>query len=153
MAGQLFNGTAVALVASTTQTASGNSGDLRDKPNGFKSCSAASLILDVTAQSGTTPTLDVLVDTSVDNGTTWYLAFGWAQVGANTGTWRLDIRDNGIGFAEVGAVSTISSGVTSPVTQNCVMTQDIRVRWVIAGGTPSYTFAVWGIFQQAGSQI
>lgn len=148
MAGMLFNGIPVPLVASAARTTSGNSGTLKNTSTPFPVCSAAAIILDVTASSGPT-TLDVQIDTSVDNGTTWYNAYEFTQVGAvSTATRRLDIRDTGIGITEVASEGSIALSVGQLKT-NTVLTQDVRIRWVIAG--TSYTFAVWGIFQPMGT--
>lgn len=153
MAGQLFNGIPVPLVSSAARTSSGNSGNLKNTATNIPIFNAAAIILDVTAQSGTSPTLDVSIETSVDGGTTWYTAFMYAQITTSTPQIRLDIRDTGIGFTEVGAVTTITSSVTTAINQNTVLTADNRVRWQIGGTSPSYTFAVWGIFAPLGTQF
>ena len=77
------------------------------------------LYLSVTAQSGTTPTLDVKCQDSPDGGTTFF-----------------DIA--GTAFTQVGA--TTSSQV---VTATRKFGSKIRVVTTIAGTTPSYTFAVF----------
>ena len=148
MAGMLFNGIPVPLVASALKSATGNSGNLKNTATPFPVCAAAALILDVTASSAPT-TLDVAIETSVDGGTTWYAAYEFTQVGAvSTATRRMDIRDTGIGITEVGAEASIVE-VNNPIKTNTVLTQDIRVKWTISG--TSYTFAVWGIFQPMGT--
>lgn len=70
--------------------------------------------LEVTAASGTTPTLDVVVEDSLD-GTNWNAVATFAQ---RTTTGR-----------EVLNVQTPFHG-------------QMRVRWTIAGTTPSFTFSV-----------
>lgn len=152
MAGQGFNGIPVPLVASAARTSSGNSGTLKNTSTPFPIFASAALILDTTVVTGTTPLLDVSFETSVDGGTTWYTAWMYAQVTAAS-ILRLDIRDQGIGFTEIGATSTITASGTSAIVENTVITLDMRVRWQIAGTSPSFTFAVWGIFQPLGSQI
>lgn len=144
MAGQTYNGIPVSLVASAVKSASGNSGSLKNTSTPIPTFQAAAFILDVTASSSPT-TLDVLIETSVDNGTTWYLAWEFTQIGAvSTAQRRLDVRSTGIGITEVGADTSIAN-TNNPVHGNTVVTQDLRVRWIVAG--TSYTFAVWGIFQ------
>lgn len=70
--------------------------------------------LNVTAVSGTTPTLDVVIEDSLD-GTNW----------------------NVIGtFAQDTAVGREVINVTTPFADQ------VRVRWVIGGTTPSFTFSV-----------
>lgn len=73
--------------------------------------------LDVTAVSGT-PTLDVVIEDTVD-GTNWNVVGTFAQKTA-TGREVIDI--------------------TTPFTDR------LRVRWTIAGTTPSFTFSVAWVF-------
>lgn len=151
MAGELFNGIPVPLVASVTKTSTLTGATLKNTSTPFPVCQAAAIILDVTAASGTSPTLDVAIETSPDNGTTWYAAYEFTQM-TSTGTRRMDIRDIGIGITEVGSEVSIAE-VNNPIKANTVLTQDIRIKATIGGTNPSFTFAVWGIFQPLGSQI
>lgn len=73
------------------------------------------LALDVSAATGTTPTLDVVVEDSIDGGTNWNTLATFAQ---NTATGREVLN------------------ITSPFGRK------LRVRWTIAGTTPSFTFKV-----------
>lgn len=80
------------------------------------------LFLNVTAASGTTPELNVFLDTSDDYGATWYQL---AQLGP----------------ANIAAVGQYTLGIglgssTGPFGNR------LRVRWTVAGTTPSFTFAV-----------
>jgi hypothetical protein len=98
-----------AAVASAARTASGNGSSFNtetaDSFEGF---------LTVTAASGTTPTLDVRLETSLDAGTTW------STVGA---------------FAQATAATT-KNKVFGPLGDLC------RWAWTIGGTTPSFTFTV-----------
>lgn len=76
---------------------------------------SASLLLDVTARSGTTPTLDVTVQTSYD-GSTWRTA----------GT-----------FAQSTAVGSERKSFTG-------LDRYVRANGVITGTTPSFTCSVTG---------
>lgn len=107
---RFVRGEDVTPVASAARTTSGNSGTLDAESFGV-----ASLLLDVTAASGTTPTLNVTVEES-DDGTTW------RQVGT---------------FAQKTAVSNErkSFAISAP---------KYRVTWTIGGTTPSFTFSVTG---------
>lgn len=70
--------------------------------------------LDATAASGTTPTLDVVIEDTLD-GTNW----------------------NAIGtFAQKVAAGREVINITTPFTDQ------VRVRWTIGGTTPSFTFSV-----------
>ncbi len=97
-------------VASAARSTSADSGVL---PNyGFASSLRA--MLNVTAASGTTPNLTVLIEDTLD-GTNW----------------------NTIGtFAAKTAAGFETINVTGPFADR------IRVRWTITGTTPSFTFAV-----------
>jgi hypothetical protein len=103
-------GTYVTAAASAARTTSGNSGAL----TGFGDWSKFRAQLNVTAASGTTPTLDVVVEDSFD-GTNWNTVATFTQKTA----------------AAVQAVDVSGQ-----------FTDQLRVRWTIGGGTPSFTFDV-----------
>lgn len=100
----------VTLVASAARTTSSNSGAIA----GFSDVNNARIQLNVSAASGTTPTLDVLVEGTVD-GTNWYTLNTFTQ--------------------KTGATNDVA------LVQNIVGDQ-LRVRWTIGGTTPSFTFSV-----------
>ena len=76
--------------------------------------------LNVTAASGTTPTLDVVIEDTLDGGATW----------------------NTVGtFVQATAVTRSVINVTTPFADT------LRIRWTVAGTTPSFTFAVNWIAQ------
>lgn len=99
------------VVESLARTASGNSGTLQ----GFQDIDTLSVQLDIDAASGTTPTLDVTVKTSVDGGENWNIIDTFPQKTA------------------AGLSVRTVTGVTGDV---------LRIDWVIAGTTPSFTFDV-----------
>lgn len=99
------------LVASAARTASGDSGPL----SGWGAAKTIRAQLNVTAASGTTPALDVVIEDSLDGGSTWNAVATFAQ---KTTTGR-----------EVVSITAAFSDL-------------LRVRWTIAGTTPSFTFAV-----------
>lgn len=72
--------------------------------------------LKVTAASGTSPTLDVLVEDSPDGGTTWFTAITFTQ-----------------------ATTTSSQVVAIAATRK--ISKTVRVTATIGGTTPSFTFA------------
>lgn len=76
--------------------------------------------LDVTAASGTTPTLDVVLEDSLDGGATFNTVATFTQRTA-AGRQVVDI--------------------TTPFSDQ------LRVRWTIGGTTPSFTFAVHWVAQ------
>lgn len=99
-----------ALVTSAPRTASGDSGPL----DGFGDSTHLRAQLEVTAASGTTPTLDVVLEDSLD-GTTWNVVGTFAQ--------------------RVGAGRQVIN-VAAPFADR------LRVRWTVGGTTPSFTFSV-----------
>lgn len=98
------------LVASGARTASGDTGPLPD----YGRSNTLRLQLNVTAVAGTSPTLDVLVEDTLD-GTNW----------------------NTVGtFAQKTAVGREVVNVTAPFAKR------LRVSWSITGTGPSFTFEV-----------
>ena len=99
------------VVASAARTTTGDSGALP----GYGIASRLRAQLNVSASSGTTPTLDVIIEDTVDSGTTW----------------------NTVGtFAQKITTGREVIGVSVPFTDT------LRVKWTIGGGTPSFTFSV-----------
>lgn len=98
------------LLASGARTASGNSGPLHH----YGGVSRLAVQLDVTAVAGVSPTLDVVLEDTVD-GVNWNTVATFAQ---RTATGRETLR------------------VTS------FFTDTLRLRWTLGGTTPSFTFAV-----------
>lgn len=90
--------------------------------------STLAVVVDVTAASGTTPTLTVVVEGSIDNST-------WFTLGT--------IGTNGY---NVGSVATAVSNITGTVTVRGAFpaTQFVRTRSVIGGTTPSFTYSATG---------
>jgi hypothetical protein len=71
--------------------------------------------LEVTAASGTTPNLTAFLETSADDGTNW------------------DV---------VGTFAAKTAAGREVITVNNFIGDNLRVRWVITGTTPSFTFSV-----------
>lgn len=94
--------------AARTATATGSSFELGDR-------GVLRLLLDVTAASGTTPTLDVTVQTSYDGST-------WRSV----------------------AAFTQATAITSERKSFAGCDRFVRVSYTIGGTTPSFTFSVSG---------
>jgi hypothetical protein len=78
-------------------------------------------VLTVTAHSGTTPTLDTKLQTSLDGGTTW------ADVAS---------------FAQVTTTDGVTRKLFGPVGSSC------RWSWTVGGTTPSYTFKIDSYFNR-----
>lgn len=100
------------LVASGVQTVSGVSA----AQSSFAQADTLVIQLDVTAASGTTPTLDVVVEDTVD-GTNYATITGGV-------------------FAQKVTTGREVLRLSVPFTDT------LRVRWTIAGTTPAFTFGV-----------
>lgn len=107
----------IAMVASAARTTSGS-----QVVQGLQEYDKLRVQLNVSAASGTTPTLDVVVEDTVDAGATWNTVATFAQK-----------------TAAAREVLTISP----------VIGDQVRVSWTIAGSTPSFTFAVSGLAERA----
>ena len=114
--GGLESGYSLADLAARTTTSAGNPID-----EGGATTNGGIGHLHVTAASGTSPTLDVLIEDSTDDQAT---DPAWAEV---------------IAFAQVSAVTKERKAATGAVDQY------VRVSWTIddeTGGSPSFTFTV-----------
>ena len=127
------------LLASGARTANGDSGALI----GYGNFRSGIIQLDVTAQAGTTPTLDVYIDTTTD-GTNWINIAHFAQFGAATGRKAIQLSENTAGgTADFDATADLAAGTIRQGPWGST----ISIRWVITGTTPSYTFSVTGTFK------
>jgi hypothetical protein len=100
------------VVALAARTVSGNSGALAGD---YGMAKAIRVQVQSTAVSGTTPSLVVTVEDSVDDGVTW------------------NVIDT------FGAISTVTRIVR---TTSATFGPKLRVSWAITGTTPSVTFSV-----------
>lgn len=131
------------LVASAARTTSSDSGVL----DGFSDSQTMSLLLQVTAASGTTPQLNVALEHTYD-GTTWYELgrIGAANIAA-AGHYTLDIGP-GINDRTNAAVTPLSgTQAHSRAAVNATFADRLRIKWTISGTTPSFTFRVLSISQ------
>ncbi len=96
-------------VGSAARTATGNSGLISVATGG-----GLSGLIAVTAASGTTPTLDVTLEESYDNGTTWQQVWAAPRI---------------TGISTVAIPPMLSAGLR-------------RWVWTVGGTTPSFTFAI-----------
>jgi hypothetical protein len=125
------------LVPSAARTSNGNTGAIVINDMDMENLLVR---LSVTAASGTSPTLDVYFQQSLDGGSTWVDVAHYPQV---TGTLSSPHYLN----LAVGASNVISSGVgDGTIAANSLGTSLVsnvwRIRWVIGGTSPSFTFAV-----------
>lgn len=109
--------TARTLVASAARTTSGNSGPIPASGRGDVHVEQLHLLLNVTAVAGTSPTLNVTLEWSHDDGASFHAA---------------NPPDS---FAE-------KTGVGSEILPVDVKGDTYRLVWTIAGTGPSFTFGV-----------
>ena len=100
------------LLASSVIGATGQGAPIDD----CRTRGGVAFYLDVSAQSGTTPTLDVTVEGRDPISQNWVVVATFTQVAAATGTFRQALA-------------------SLPETE-------LRVAYVLGGTTPSYTFSV-----------
>jgi len=126
------------LQASSAQTATGNGGGIA-----VAGVNEILVFFDCTASSGTGETLDVLLQSSSDGGTSWFdLASDQAIATDGDGT-ETAATTNDRDFIDLAA-DVACSGVRA-VARYRNFGSLVRVRWFIAGTTPSYTFSVKAI--------
>jgi hypothetical protein len=105
-------------VTSQALTASGNTGALPSY--GYATTLRAQL--NVTAASGTTPTLDVVIEDTLDGA-------NWNTIGT---------------FTQLTAAGRQVINITTPFSDT------IRVRWTVGGTTPSFTSSVTWVTDRPG---
>ena len=130
-------------VSSAARTATGNSGTLDAR---WSQLDDIRLILDCTAASGTSPTLDVALQITPDDGTTWFSIQRFAQVTA-AATRQLEFstrRHAGQAASEAAVASTGGA-----LAVNGVLSKKVRFIWTIAATTPSFTFAIYVVGRQS----
>jgi hypothetical protein len=102
------------VIESSARTASGNTGNIQAL--GGESVRAQ---LNVTAASGTSPTLNVLIE---------------------------DTLDGGINFNTIGTFAQKTAAGREVINIAVPFSETLRVSWTIAGTNPSFTFSVdWHI--------
>lgn len=130
------------LVALATQTTSGTSAALT-LPN----AQSFRFIVQLQTASGTSPTLQVLIATSLDGGTTYNEFISFAQVTTSgqgrqlvfrpylsTGDLATFAAASTLGTADIAAGDVCINGPINPAL--------IKVRWVVLGTSPSVAFQV-----------
>lgn len=106
-----FIGSKSTVVASAARTASGNSASLPD----YGDDTTLRCQLDVTAVAGTAPTLDVVIEDTLD----------------------------GTNFHTLGSFTQrTATGVGTPLNITTPFSDTLRVRWTLGGAAPSFTFSV-----------
>lgn len=141
-----IRGNVQTLVASATQSASGNSGPINIVQLGGQGPDSAVFILWLTASS-TPTTLDVYLQSSTDGGTTWWDFAHFGQLGAVSTGKQVITWSRKAGGAVTANLNQIAGGdgviAAGVVINGPIVDNYFRVKWVIAG--TSYTFSVLAI--------
>jgi hypothetical protein len=107
---------------------------------GVDGYTSADVFLTCTARSGTSPTLNVYIQKLSPDGSTWQDVASCTQL-TNTGNQS---------FTTISASTVPFTPTDATLTQTTMklaqMGNTWRVKWVIGGTNPSFTFAVWGDF-------
>jgi hypothetical protein len=99
------------------------------------------LVLNITSVTGTTPTMDLVLQTSIDGGTTFVdLPLRYTQktaAGVAHLVFRLGLGENEVALEQAGA----DTGGT--LAKNCVFDpQNMKLKYTIGGTNPTFTFTV-----------
>jgi len=104
--------------------------------------------LDVSSLTGTSPTLDVYIQTTDDGGTTWYDVAHFAQqTGATTNPLFAKVSQEGDSY--IGAVgdASIAAGSVSGLP---IMNKLVRIKYVFGGTVTAADFTVKAIVSEQG---
>lgn len=130
------------LVALATQTTNGTSAVLTLPP-----ASSYRLIVQVQGVSGTTPTLQVIVSTSFDGGTTYNEILSFANL-TTSGQGRQMLIRPYLGIGDVATVAACSLLGTANlaagdlVNNGPIVPQFVKINWVLTGTSPSFAFQI-----------
>jgi len=130
------------LLALATQTTTGTSAALTLPP-----ASSYRLIVQVQTVSGTLATLQVIVATSMDAGTTYNEILSTSTLMTSSGLGQQLLIRPYLGIGDAATVATSSLLGTADLGTNVVNNGPIipgfvKLRWVIGGTTPSIAFQV-----------
>lgn len=143
------------VAAGTVVAATGNSGNLT-----IPLADSYAFVLNVTAASGTTETLDCALQVSPDQGTTWFDWFRFAQVTTSAVTRRLIVQPMQ-GRGEAGSEAAITAAASGAISNNVPFPgalfsggkPTIRFVYTLGGTSPSYTLGIWMFAQTKQSAI
>lgn len=109
-------------------------------------------ILNVTAAGGTTETMDMALQVTPDNGTTWFDWARFAQVTTAAILQRIIIQPLQ-GRGEAGSATTITQAGTGAISANAPLSSKIRFTYTLSGTLPTYTFAIYVIGQPRATAV
>lgn len=130
---------ATTLVSSAARTTTSNSGNIEFPVD----AEDISFILSSAAGTGTSPTLDVAIQVTPDNGTTYFTVERFAQVTSSIVKDAINMtrkRHHGEAASYLNIADTGGS-----LVNNVALSRKIRILWTIGGTNPSFTFGVYCI--------
>lgn len=119
---------------SATSTSSSTFGNI------IVSANTAVLFLDITAASGTSPTFNLYVQRLLPDSTTWTDICAFTQATGTTQEWFSLVS----GSNQIGSVS--DAALTAATSENINFGYKWRLKWVITGTSPSFTWTLYGEF-------
>lgn len=109
------------------------------------------IVINATAVTGTSPTLDAQLSTSVDKGTT-YITLPLRSTQITAAGKSVMVFKLGLGGNEV-ALESVAAATGGTLAKNCVFDPDyMKVVFTIGGTNPSVTAVVYGFFTGVGAQ-
>lgn len=132
----------VSLLDSAARTTSSNSvAEVGSEIKHLADFIGATILLDVTTASGTSPTLNVYIQKLLPDDTTWQDIASFVQM-TTTGKEYADLV-----HMDASVIATNADGaLTADNTQVGLFGNEWRLKWVIGGTNPSFTFTVSGSF-------
>jgi hypothetical protein len=136
----IIQGYTKALLASGARAASSSSAiDFGITPD------VASFFVSCTTRSGTSPTLDVYLQHSIDNGASYIDFAHFAQITA-AGVYEVSWAAFSNATNNTANVATVTTGdavlAADRVINGQICAKYFRLKWVIGGTNPSFTFRV-----------
>lgn len=133
---------AVTLLASAARTVSAAGADVVS--GDLQRARAIRFIVNIPTISGTTPTLDVEIQVKIPGTNSYTRLVTFSQVTTGTIIIGREVKRTTPGAAAVGVQYTLSPdpGLTAAGATDIEWSDTFRVKFVIGGTTPSYTFSV-----------
>lgn len=129
------------LLVGAARTSSGTG--VASNPSGIEEFYSALFFLNVTAVSGTVPTLQVYVQMRLPDGIAWQDIVSFTLVTA-AGKQVAGVTPNGAFTPIAQQVGALAPGSVN----NLPLGEVFRIQWVIGGTAPSFTFAVYASLQK-----
>jgi hypothetical protein len=134
---------AIVFASAAARTTTGNSGAIKIPED----CSAIMFIADANTVSGTSPTLDISLEISNDEGTTWFGVSRFTQITSATERFLTQpffgqsvIGTEGVTEANWEMAEAAATG--GALVQPCVQPSHMRAVWTIGGTNPSFNFTL-----------